>query len=276
MNYLDYLQPIATVVAALIGGICAIIAALIRNPPNCKTVSTIFGFFLIGGVLGYFISSIVTSIAGNVPETETSLPEIVLPDESAIPTPIDYGSQILEISFDQRGNGICNDYGADKLGYENGQYYIQPSPNKGRVAICHINDHLLPQGALQITAIPESDPDYYGYGVLFGWKGGGFSTTDACVMGIRKSTSQTEAVFIDWVAGDYKSVTQKLKGYALDLQAHTMRVVLHPSGLAQGYIDGMFFAQHQFTKCSTGPIGMVAWSSGHKIYFDNLTLFDIP
>ncbi len=276
MDYLDYLQPIATVVAALITGTCAIIAALIRNPPSCKTVSIIFVFFLVGGILGYFISSNITRIARKVPESEISMPAIVLSDQGAVPTPIDYGNRVIEISFDQRGDGQCNDYGANKLGYENNRYYIQPSPNGGRVAICHINDFLLPQGALQISAFPDSDTDYYGYGVLFGWKGGGLSTTDACVMGIRKSKSRTEAVFIDWVADDYNGLTQELKGYDLDLQAHTLRVVLHPSGLAQGYIDEMFFAEHQFTKCSTGPIGMVAWSSGQKIYFDDLTLFSYP
>ena len=95
-------------------------------------------------------------------------------------------------------------------------------------------------------------------------------------MGIRKSKSQTEAVYIDWVAGDYKSVTQKIIGYTLDDQSHTFRVVLNPTGLAQGYIDDMFLAEHQFTKCSTGPIGMIAWSSGQKIYFDDLTLFNTP
>lgn len=292
MDYLEYLQPIATVVAALITGICSIIVALIRykygpqkdRPPSTKgqfrkskiNFLTIFVFILVGGLFGYLISSNITSIAGKVPESQFSIPEIVLSDESTIPTPIDFGYRVMEISFDQRGDGICNDYGADKLGYENNQYYIQPGPNGGRVAICHINDHLLPQGALQISAFPEFDSDYYGYGVLFGWKGGGFSTTDACVMGIRKSKSQTEAVFIDWVAGDYKSATQKIKGYRLDPQAHTIRVVLQPNGLAQGYIDEMFFAEHQFTNCSTGPVGMVAWSSGQKIYFDDLTLFDIP
>jgi len=151
---------------------------------------------------------------------------------------------IMEINFTGKGDGKCNDYGVEKLGYAENRYYIQPDSNAGRIAICHKDDNLLPQGALQVLAYPEENSSEFGYAVLFGWNGFDTTTTDACYMGIRKRGSITEAVFVDWVAGDYNGSTKRLKGIVLDDHPHVLRVVLNSNGFAKGYIDGKKFATH--------------------------------
>jgi hypothetical protein len=313
MNYLDYLEPFSTVISAVIAGLFSLIIEVIRSKrgttevhdeqpffydhngevhrvsriskPKKINAYVIIVFVILGGIFGYIVASNLVDRAGKLPESEVITPTKSMlytstpgstPTLTPSPTQIEYGELITEINFAWRGEGKCNDYDEKRLGYEDKKYYIHPTSSSGYIAICHENDELSPQGALQVLAYPEKNSSYFGYGILFGWKGGGISTTDACIMGIRKSGYDTEAVFADWVDGEYDSSTQTLDQIMLDDQPHILRVVLQPDGLSQGYIDGKFFAEHQFTECSEGPIGMVAWSSSQKIFFDDLKLFEIP
>lgn len=319
MNYLNYIEPFAVVIAAIVAGLFSLIIEFIRSKRNVKDKTDeppfiwlsngekhtiekeksknkpklnfyfITVFIVLGGLSGYFLASNFVKNAGNLPVREVSIPvtaspqELLListpslsPTKYPIPTPILYnGDAILEINFALNGEGKCNDYDRDRLGYYEKKYYIQPSFN-GYVAICHEGNNLLPPGGLQVVAYPETASSFFGYGLLFGWKGSGTSTKDACVMGIRKSGERTEAVYVDWVDKNYIASTQVLNEIVLDDQPHTLRVVFQSGNLAQGYIDGKFFAEHQFTQCNIGPVGMVAWGSGQKIYFDDLKLFEAP
>lgn len=314
MNYLDNLEPFVAIISAIIAGIFSLIAEFIRQNRSVKdnnsndtdyiwgphgkkhfipknkpktNFSAIAVFVTLVGLIGYFSASYFVKNAGNLPESETIIPVITLtqdlsitsmpaltPTQAITPTPIPYGDVVLEINFAHRGEGECNDYDSEKLGYYEKKYYIQPNSN-GYIAICHEGNNLIPPGALQVVAYPEASSSFYGYGLLFGWKGSGTSTTDACIMGIRKFGGRTEAVFVDWVESRYKSSTQVLSDIVLDNQPHTLRIVFQSNNFAQGYIDGKFFAEHQFTQCSKGPIGLLAWGMDQKIFFDDLKLFEV-
>lgn len=247
---------------------------------------------IAGGIFGYHWWG--TKLAG-VPfvlNDESSLPNTTLVASPTVPstpnitvtpeftpTPIPRGKLLMEINFGWRGEGACNDYDPNLLGYENQAYYVKPHTN-GYIAVCHESDDLAPEGSLQITAFPEGNPPsyvYYGFGVLFGWKGGGLSTTDACMFGIRRRAGETEAVFIERVDGHQSNYTQQLDSLTLDNNPHTLRMVLQANGVAQGYLDERFIAEHRFTQCSTGPVGLVTWGPGDvKVYFDDLKLFSLP
>jgi hypothetical protein len=316
MGYLDYLKEFSTIIAAIIAGFSSMIIEFIRSNRNEKKKSNYTPFIwladgtkytiplkkksklnfnmtaifvVLGGLFGFIGASIVVTDAGELPISDVYTPVITSTQESLmtpssgltptllpIPTPISFGDAFLEINFTRRGEGDCNDYDSDRLGYYEEQYYIHPDTN-GYIAICHDGKNRIPPGALQVVAHPESSSSFFGYGLLFGWKGGGISTTDACFMGIRKSGERTEAVFVDWVENNYKATTQVLDDLVLDNQPHTLRIVLQSNNMAQGYLDGKFFAEHQFIQCSKGPIGMVAWGDGQqKTFFDDLKLFDMP
>jgi hypothetical protein len=279
MEYLDNVELISAVLVAIIGGIFSIIIEVIKVWIRDRKILiprfnplVVLVYLLIGGAIGYSAAYLRTRDAGKLPEAIESISV----QAKTVPTPIYYGDLVMSFNFDQKGDGLCNDYDASKLGYEGNQYYIHPSKSNGFIAVCHEDDGLNPQGSIQVLAYPEGNSAYFGYGVLFGWKGGGVSTTDACMLGIRKSGGRTEAVFVDWVDGNYQSSTLKLGEVLLDEEPHSLRVVLQSNGSVQGYIDGVFFAEHQFIHCSKGPIGMVAWSSGQKIYFDDLKYYEVP
>lgn len=194
------------------------------------------------------------------------------------PTTIARGRLLMEINFAVNGDGDCNQYDAAILGYDNRQYYIQPPASRGYIAVCH-NGTWAPRGSLQVTAYPDEESTTFGYGVLFGWAGGGLSTTDACIFGIRRRWGSTEAVFSEQVANSYASDSQKLSSVSLDSSPHTLRVTLQPDGSVAGYLDEHFIAEYRFSKCREGPIGLVAWGGGNgetRIYFDDLKLFDLP
>ena len=203
------------------------------------------------------------------------------------PTPIPRGELLMEINFGWRGEGNCNDYNPDRLGYDNQAYYIEPPPN-GYIAVCHENDYLEPRGSLQVSAFPvggsyegypfdRAEYEIYGFGVLFGWKGGGLSTTDACIAGVRRWGGSTEAVFMERVNGHQSTYRQRVDWLALDDSPHTLRVVLGADRWARSYLDERFIAEHRFTQCSTGPIGLVAWGPGDlRVYFDDLKFFTLP
>lgn len=221
------------------------------------------------------------SLQNNTPvasPTELSTPNITV-TPALTPTPIPRDELLMEINFGWRGEGNCNDYNPNLLGYENRAYYIKPSTN-GYIAVCHKNDKLEPEGSLQVTAFPEGNPSehvYYGFGVLFGWKGGGLSTTDACMFGVRRRAGSTKAVFIERVDGHQTTSTKQLDLLTLDNNPHTLRVVLRENGWAYGYLDERFIAKHRFTQCSTGPVGLVTWGAEDlKVYFDDLKLFGLP
>lgn len=193
------------------------------------------------------------------------------------PTIIPFGSEIFEIGFSSSGEGNCNNYDSNKLGYEalKKTYYI--IPNKGFVAVCHKDNDLQAAGILQTTAFPDGNPDYFGYAALFGWKGTEKSTTAACGFGVRKNGSKTEALFIQIIGGKWNHITTELKNYDLDINPHSVRVVLYPSGKAIGYLDNNYVAEHTFVDCNSGPVGMIAYGPGDvKINYTSLKLFALP
>lgn len=267
-----------------------------RIPPNRKIswrIILVFSLVLTipSGFLGYYWwgtrlagMPFILDDAGSLPNT-TPVVSPTVPSTPSItatprptPTPIPRGELLMEINFGWKGEGNCNDYDPNLLGYESQAYYIRPSP-KGYIAVCHENGEFKPESSLQVTAFPEGNPSeevIYGFGVLFGWKGGGLSTTDACMFGVRRRGGGTEAVFVERVDGHHSSSVQGLESFTLDNSPHTLRVVLHSSGLAQGYLDERFVAEHRFTQCSPGPVGLVTWGPGDlKVYFDDLKLFDL-
>jgi hypothetical protein len=183
----------------------------------------------------------------------------------------------MEIDFNQPGAGDCNTSGLIPLGYENQQYYIQPKPN-GYIAICHERDDLPPVGSLQVSAWSDQEiGEIYGFAVLYGWKGSGYKTTDACMVGIRREGSVTQAFYSSRVNTNREFFTPELSSLTLDNAPHTLRVVLYPDRRAFGYLDERLFVEHQFPDCTDGPIGILAWGPGdQKIYFDDLKLFELP
>jgi hypothetical protein len=73
--------------------------------------------------------------------------------------------------------------------------------------------------------------------------------------------------------GDYEPV----KTIELDTAQHVLRVVLQKDGEAMVILDGQVLAEHRFIRCRPGPIGISAWNSlGNKVYFDDLTLYELP
>jgi hypothetical protein len=79
----------------------------------------------------------------------------------------------------------------------------------------YLKDNLPPQGSLQTTSFPDGNPSYFGYAVFFGWKGSSRTTTDACGFGVRKNGSANEAIFIQIIAGNWKSFSIPLKNIIL-------------------------------------------------------------
>jgi len=264
----------APIIAAIIAGVTKIIVELIRNKkfPNWFGVAI---FIMIGGIIGYFVGVSLSRLPFRPGRQEILLlPAKIL---SQTPTPIPRGDGVMEINFSDSNDGKCNDYDRNLLGYENQQYYIKPAPN-GFIAICHENDILEPEGSLQVSAFSNGAlPDPYGFAVLFGRKGNSLNTTDACIFGIRRKGTTTEAYFSERMEGKISSYTQELKSTQLDNAPHTLRVVLHRDGNAVGYLDERYIAEHNFLNCAGGPLGMVAWGPGEtKIYFDDLKFFGLP
>jgi hypothetical protein len=247
------------------------------NLLGCLRIALIAILLLLGvGITGYLLRPYLVSTAYSLPD---DVMETVISNPEVIPTPIPRGDQLIEINFALPEEGRCNNYDADRLGYEDQQYYIKPPPN-GYIAVCHQNDTLAPQGSLQVSAYPSGDPATYGFGVLFGWNGSGLSTSDSCIIGVRRKTTEngpiTEAIFRERVNGETTSANQRLESNILDNRLHTLRVILLPDGSVQSYLDEQFIAQHRFAHCGQGPIGMVAWTDDdNKVYFDDLKLFSL-
>lgn len=247
-----------------------------------------FGY--IGLTLGRGIQSQAFSLPEPTPTSALSSTPTPIPTATPGPSPttIPKGRPVMEINFAANGEGNCDAYDPARLGYENKRYYINAFYN-GYLAICN-NGTYLPQGSLQVTANPTTESPFFGYGVLFGWKGGGLKTSDACVFGIRRQTADAIAVtphfssepvfiaeFSEYVDGKYmfKSVPVDLPLF--DNNPHTVRLTLKPDGTAVGYFDEHFVAEYKFTSCGQGPIGMVAWGDGNtKVSFDDLKLFSLP
>jgi len=221
------------------------------------------------------------------PETGsvTLTPESVLtpqpgqtPMPNPVPTPIGRGPLQMEINFDWTGDGACNNYDTEILGYKDQQYYIAPPRFPGYIAVCHELGGIKPQGTLQVVAYPGEDSDYYGFGVLFGWKGSGRSTTDACIVGVRRQgASRAEVVFQEVRGGELKQNLQWLDYNLLSSEPSMLSATLTPAGLMQVSLNGTYIAYHQFHSCQIGPVGLVAWNDpSRKVYFDDYKLFELP
>jgi hypothetical protein len=189
------------------------------------------------------------------------------------------GDQVFEINFSTKGEGNCNDYDPELLGYavDKKMYYIIPKSN-GYISVCHKDDTLQPQGILQTTAFPEEkDANTYGYAVFFGWQGSGLNTTDGCGFGVKKNDSTTEAFFVQRIGGNWERTPTVLKDISLDTKPHAIRMELYQSGKAFGYLDGNYVAEHSFIDCATGPVGLMAYGPGDiRINFTSLKLFNLP
>ncbi len=240
---------------------------------------------IAGGLISHYlvipkilIHSFELSDSQTIEPTLSSTPPPATTPTST-PTPIARGDLTLEINFSSPNDGLCNDYNSSVLGYSNKEYYIVPKFN-GYIAVCHADDNLPATGSLQVTAHPEATvmPNaYYGFGALFGWHGGGLSTSDACIFGVRREFGETQAVFIEISEGRQHTHIASIPNLTIDNNPHTLRFVLLPDGTAQGYVDERFVADYVFSNCQPGPIGMVAWGTGDfKVYFDDLKFFSLP
>lgn len=259
---------------------------------NARNPGPILVMIVILVALATVISALSSTLfaSSHIPNlpTTTSTPVIALsPFKTLLPLtptstppspPLAFGNPVFEINFSKRGDGICNDYDPNKLGYDinRGLYYIVP-PQNGWASVCHENDQLLAQGILQTTAFPDNDVNYFGYAIFFGWKGNSITTSDACGFGVRKDASKDEAIFIQITGGHWKHYTYDLN-FTLDSNPHAIRMILYPSGDATGFLDGDQVAEHKFlADCSSGPVGLIAYGPGQlKIYFTNLKLFELP
>lgn len=268
---------LSTIIAAIITGVFKIIVVIIthskgegqriegetkgertarisRRVPTWRSyISLALIVFMVGIIIGKLITSPEVPSRGNV---------------------------IMKIGFNQVGDGNCNDYDPDRLGYESGKYYIQSDPDRPYIAICHEIKDLSPSGDLEVSAYSFgnlSSKDTFGYGVLFGWGGAGRSTSDACIAGILRYKDNTFAYFTEVVDDKWNQDNELVNSIKLDTAQHTLRVVMQTDGKAAVFLDGRKLAEHKFTKCSPGPIGISAWNSlGNKVYFDDLTLYSLP
>jgi hypothetical protein len=248
-----------------------------------KPSPTIPVIVAIIGALGLIIVALINRTTPFIPIQATQTAEAKLQNLSFFQTPtvISPGNKVFEIKFSTHGEGNCNDYDKNKLGYDINQklYYIIPEAN-GYASVCHVDDKLQPQGILQTTAFPDSDSSLFGYAVFWGWKGNNIATTDACGFGVRKKDSKTEAIFIQIIAGHWKHISTDLD-MLLDASPHAIRMVLYPSGDAYGYLDGKLVASligdKRFIDCGSGPVGLIAYGPGQlKINFTSLKLFALP
>ena len=278
----ELFSSLAIIVAAIITATGAVVAALLKGPNidlrGCLRI-VLFALLALLAVTfaGYLLRPKLVSPAYTLRDAVITT---VISNPGLNPTPIPRGDRLIEINFASPQEGRCNTYDADRLGYEEQQYYIKPPPN-GFISVCHQDDTLAPQGSLQVSAYPAGDPATYGFGLLFGWQGSGLSTSDSCIIGIRRKSTDdgpiTEAIFRERVNGKTTSANQRLESTILDNRLHTLRVLLLPDGLVQSYLDEQFVAQHTFSHCGQGPIGMVAWADDdNKVYFDDLKLFSLP
>lgn len=250
----------------------------------------VFGFFVIGRQLQSQAFTLpdpsqsstpiaaITPTAGASNSTPMSSPTPgPAPTPTSIPTPIPKGKALTEINFSGTGVGNCDNYNANLLGYENGQYYIKPSYN-GYIAVC--NTGIRPsQGSLQVVVYPEKRSTVYGYGLLFGWSGTGLTTKEGCLFGIKQSETMSfaQSDFSEFNNGTYWKENNWLGNISLDTRPHTIRMTLKSDGHAIGYLDEKYVGEFDFTDCGKGPIGLAAWGDGDtKIYFDDLKLYDLP
>jgi hypothetical protein len=219
-----------------------------------------------------FQFAVGTATPVNTPKPEET------PTPFPTPTPIGKGALQAEINFAQVGEGACNNYDNERLGYDNQQYYINPHPSSGYIAICHSEGSLESEGVLYVSAYPEGNPGYYGFGVLFGWAGSGRSTTDACIIGVRRvNHSNVEAVFIEASNGQWTEEAMPAYNVELGNESSTLHVALNEQGLAQAYLNNRFIGEYRFSNCGNGPIGLIAWNlQDGKVYFDDFKLFELP
>ena len=307
----ELLPTIGTLLGAFITGWFSIqVAKMEFNPKKSKTAPTgLIGFIrkqsnqegskkniqwnplvvvliIIGGLAGFLIGINVENEIFDRIFTVQSVDDD--PTEVAqSPEPTETGFEIIstpiQIDFSSKGDGKCNDYNSDLLGYNisdgNGNYYInQGTTSSGYIAICHEDDELEPTGILKVTAYPDKQdpPDDYGFGVLFGWKGSGTSTSDACILGIRKKEGLVQTIFQVVIDGEWKSYTIEQKEIVLNKEEKTLKVVMTEDLNASAYLDEVFIGYFNYKNCNNGPIGMVAFGSeGKNIYFDNLRFSEI-
>jgi hypothetical protein len=238
---------------------------------------------IIAAIISYYATLKGASLpieASQTAEAKTQTAQAKLVPPIPIPTVFYFGDLVFDFDFSIQGAGNCNNFDSRLLGYDTTipkKYYIIPPSKTGYISVCHYNNDLPPQGILQTTAFPESDQDYFGYAVLFGWKGGVKSTTDACGFGVKKDGSNTKAIFIQEISGNWEEFPTDLKGISLSIKPHAIRTLLYPSGDANGYLDGIEVAKHLFKDCSKGPVGLLAYGPGGvKINFTNLKLYNLP
>lgn len=259
-----------------------------RKMPKALRIAIAIMSIPVLGFVGYEIGQNVRNGIFELPDfgspsvtatpDDKPLPEKT-PTPFPTPTPIGKGELQTEINFAQIGEGACNDYDVERLGYEDQKYYINPKSQSGYIAVCHGEGNLEPEGTLQVSAYPESDPGYYGFGVLFGWEGGDRSTTDACIVGVRRygAYQTTEAVFLEANDNEWTRETLQLADVRLSNEPSTLRVTLDEDGWAQAYFNNSFIGDYRFENCKKGPIGLIAWNlQDGKIYFDDLKIYSLP
>lgn len=235
----------------------------VKMENRTKIIVALIG--IVGIIIGTILRPLATKWVDSLGEEETAEAELV-------------GKQVFEINFSAKGEGNCNDYDPNLLGYDVDKklYYIIP-PRNGYISVCHKDDTLQPQGVLEATAFPDKDTDIYGYTVFFGWQGDGLTTTDGCGFGVKKNNSTTEAFFVQRIGGNWEKTSTVLDDYSLDIEPHKIRMVLYPSGKAIGYLDGNYVAEHSFVDCITGPVGLMAYGPGDvRVNFTSFKLFNLP
>src|SRR5512135_3831067 len=109
-----------------------------KSKPNTAIIVALIG--LVGTIVAAIIAKISFPPPVNpTPTTGTessaiSVNTTIVPN-GEIATPIPYGPTLLALDFTEVGNGSCDKYDPNLLGYEFHKYYIQPS-SKGLMAVC--------------------------------------------------------------------------------------------------------------------------------------------
>lgn len=250
----------ATIVAAVITGICTITATLIEHVINVPSPAA------------------TQAIEAAPMWVDTPMP---LPSATPGPTPWPLSSSDLILRDDfSSSDSEWDNYATEDsaTGYESGRYFIEwfsPAESHGPIFFSIWKKTAnLDSGSLQVDILgPFGEMGAVQQGLAFGWRHGWEGSTYCFTIQSAGTCEFMESSDRQWRS----QKTGTIDGFDPKQGYHTLRVdIRHTEAI--GYVDGRFCAAFDIPDYRPGYVGVVAqiWQGGGKAYFDEYRIYQLP